>query len=99
MPETTLADRLVDRAAYAGALGDLANALRLTPTELARITLAVAGQTPTRARQLTADILRAVPAAVPTPIEPPIEPQRPVITNVINPESGPRVAGGSRHRP
>ena len=49
---------LRDPNAYRGACGDLcAGALRLTPAELADLTLAVAGQSPQRARQIVAEFL------------------------------------------
>jgi hypothetical protein len=70
-----LADLLKNAGVYRGACNDLcAGALRLTPQELADLTLQVAGQTPARARQLVAQFLSKTPAGedpTPTPPEPP----------------------------
>ena len=53
---SNLPDMLRDPNAYRGACGDLcAGALRLTPAELADLTLAVAGQSPQRARPIVAE--------------------------------------------
>ena len=55
---SNLPDMLRDPNAYRGACSDLcAGALRLTPAELADLTLAVAGQSPQRARQIVAEFL------------------------------------------
>ena len=57
-PMPTLADMLKNPNAYRGACGDLcAGALRLSPQELADLTLQVAGQSPQRARQIVAEHL------------------------------------------
>src|SRR3954452_13612941 len=54
----TLADMLKNPNAYRGACGDLcAGALRLSPQELADLTLQVAGQSPQRARQIVVGAL------------------------------------------
>jgi hypothetical protein len=54
----TLADMLKNPNAYGSACGDLcAGALRLSPQELADLTLQVAGQSPQRARQIVAEHL------------------------------------------
>jgi len=61
---STLADMLRDPSAYRGACGDLcAGALRLSPQELADLTLQVAGQSPQRAREIVAQFLSKTPAA------------------------------------
>ena len=72
----TLADMLKDRNAYRGACGDLcAGALRLSPQELADLTLQVAGQSPQRARQIVAEHLSKAAAREETAPKPPIPPQ------------------------
>ena len=61
---SSLGDMLRDLNAYRGACGDLcAGALRLTPQELADLTLQVAGQSPQRAREIVAQFLSKTPAA------------------------------------
>jgi len=81
---SNLADMLRDPNAYRGACADLcAGAMRMTPQELADLTLAVAGQTPQRARQIVAEHLSKAAAQeeatqpkppAPTP-QPPAPPQ------------------------
>jgi hypothetical protein len=57
-PMPTPADMLKNTNAYRSACGDLcAGALRLSPQELADLTLQVAGQSPQRARQIVAEHL------------------------------------------
>jgi hypothetical protein len=98
---TTLAEKLqADPEAFAGAWGDLAAALRLTPAELAAITLAVAGKPPAQARQAMARLLtHAAPAAqerpAPTPDLRPT-PQRQPAPQYRPPRSRPKYAGGFR---
>jgi hypothetical protein len=79
----TLADMLKNPNAYRGACGDLcAGALRLSPQELADLTLQVAGQSPQRARQIVAEHLSKHKAAAgeettPKPPAPPAAPPQP----------------------
>jgi hypothetical protein len=69
---SNLADMLKNPNAYRGACGDLcAGALRLTPAELADLTLAVAGQSPQRARQIVAEHLSKAAAREETTPKPP----------------------------
>jgi hypothetical protein len=82
---TALGDRLRDPAAFRGAMGDLGNALRLTSDELAKITLAVAGQTPAQARQILADILRPAPVKEETTPVGHVSDKPPVSTRVDKP--------------
>jgi hypothetical protein len=79
---SNLADMLKNPNAYRGACGDLcAGALRLTPAELADLTLAVTGQSPQRARQIVAEHLSKAAAGEETtpkpPAPPPVPPQPP----------------------
>jgi len=75
---SNLADMLKNPNAYRGACGDLcAGALRLTPAELADLTLAVTGQSPQRARQIVAEHLSKAAAREETTPKPPAPPQPP----------------------
>ena len=76
---SNLADMLKNPNAYRSACADLcAGALRLTPQELADLTLQVAGQSPQRARQIVAEHLsKAAAGATPKPPAPPPEPPAP----------------------
>jgi hypothetical protein len=75
---SNLADMLKNPNAYRGACGDLcAGALRLTPQELADLTLQVAGQSPQRARQIVAEHLSKAAAGEETTPKPPAPPQPP----------------------
>jgi hypothetical protein len=72
---STLGDMLRDPNAYRGACGDLcAGAMRLTPQELADLTLAVAGQSPQLARQIVAEHLSKAAAREETTPKPPAPP-------------------------
>ena len=74
----TLADMLKNPNAYRGACGDLcAGALRLSPQELADLTLQVAGQNPQRARQIVAEHLSKAAAGEETTPKPPAPPPAP----------------------
>jgi hypothetical protein len=74
----TLADMLKNPNAYRGACGDLcAGALRLSPQELADLTLQVAGQSPQRARQIVAEHLSKAAAGEETTPKPPAPPPAP----------------------
>jgi hypothetical protein len=76
---STLADVLKNPNAYRGACGDLcAGALRLSPQELADLTLQVAGQNPQRARQIVAEHLSKAAAGEETTPKPPATPQPPL---------------------
>ena len=75
---STLADMLKNPNAYRGACGDLcAGALRLSPQELADLTLQVAGQSPQRARQIVAEHLSKAAAGEETTPKPPAPPPAP----------------------
>ena len=77
-PMPTLADMLKNPNAYRGACGDLcAGALRLSPQELADLTLQVAGQSPQRARQIVAEHLSKAAAGEETTPKPPAPPAAP----------------------
>ena len=78
-PMSNLADMLKNPNAYRSACADLcAGALRLTPQELADLTLQVAGQSPQRARQIVAEHLsKAAAGATPKPPAPPSVPPQP----------------------
>ena len=77
-PMPTLADMLKNPNAYRGACGDLcAGALRLSPQELADLTLQVAGQSPQRARQIVAEHLSKAAAGEETTPKPPAPPPAP----------------------
>jgi hypothetical protein len=74
----TLGDMLKNPNAYRGACGDLcAGALRLSPQELADLTLQVAGQSPQRARQIVAEHLSKAAAGEETTPKPPAPPPAP----------------------
>jgi hypothetical protein len=78
---SNLADMLKNPNAYRSACGDLcAGALRLSPQELADLTLQVAGQSPQRARQIVAEHLNKAAAGeetTPKPSAPPPAPPKP----------------------
>ena len=74
----TIADMLKNPNAYRGACGDLcAGAPRLSPQELADLTLQVAGQSPQRARQIVAEHLSKAVAGEETTPKPPAPPPAP----------------------
>ena len=75
---SNLADMLKNPNAYRSACGDLcAGALRLTPQELADLTLQVAGQSPQRARIVAEHLSKAAAGATPKPPAPPAVPPQP----------------------
>ena len=100
----TLGDMLKNPNAYRGACGDLcAGALRLSPHELADLTLQVAGQNPQRARQIVAEHLSKAAAGEETtpkpPAPPPAPPQPPPPAQLPQPDPVLSNAAHVRHLP
>jgi hypothetical protein len=69
---SALADQLRNSPnAFAGAMGDLARGMKLTPEDLATLILPTAGKSPDAARRVVGDMLaKGLPSGSPEPAKP-----------------------------